>query len=371
MHLGFVIYGSLNTLTGGYIYDRILVEDLKNRGHRVDVISLPKRNYGRHLLDNWSPGFRSDLLTGPYDIILQDELNHPSLFHVNRQLQHQKKIPLVAIVHQVSCRQPRNGLLNRVYQAIEKRYLQSVDALIFNSDTTRKVVQTLVGDHRPSIVANPAGDRLGHLTSVDRIDSRARENGPLRLIYVGNVIPNKGLLPLIEGLSQLAHDIWHLTAVGSLTMNARYVRKIKALVAQKNLSRQIEIIGPRDGTQLASLFRHSHVFVMPYSHEGFGMAYLEAMAFALPVLGSTDGAVKEFVLPGRNGFLFQTDDFESVNASIRNLNHNRQLLRKMSHSAFQTYKDRPKWDDTMDSIHKFLAGLVESARQLDLSDHAF
>jgi glycosyltransferase involved in cell wall biosynthesis len=363
MRLGLVIYGSLDTLTGGYIYDRILVEYLQHRGHRVDVISLPLRNYGGHLLDNWSPGLLSDLASGPYDILLQDELNHPSLFHTNRSLK--KKIvslPIVAIVHQVLCRQPRNGFLNRIYQAIEKRYLKSVDAMIFNSDTTRRTVEALVGHRRPSIVACPAGDRLGHLPSIDLIGSRTREIGPLRLIYVGNVLPHKGLLPLIKGLSHLAHEIWHLTVVGSLTMNTRYVGHIKKLIAQRNLSRQIEIAGPKDGNELANLFLQSHVFVMPYSHESFGMAYLEAMAFAMPVVGSSDGAVKEFVIPNQNGFLIELDDFKSVNACVHTLHHDRQRLLKMSCAAFQTYKERPKWRDTMESLHRFLAGLAGSIR---------
>jgi glycosyltransferase involved in cell wall biosynthesis len=336
MHIGLVIYGSLNTLTGGYIYDRLLVEYLQSRGHRVDVISLPLRNYGRHLLDNWSPGLRSDLVTGPYDILLQDELNHPSLFHTNRHLQRNDKFPVVAIVHQVLCRQPRNSLLNRIYQAIERRYLESVDAIIFNSNTTRTIVETLVSSQRPSIVACPAGDRLGHLPSRDLIDSRTREVGPLRLIFVGNVLPHKGLLPLIQGLSHLPHEIWHLTVVGSLTMDTRYVRKIERLIAQNNLSRHVEMTGPGDDNQLANRFRQNHVFSMPYSHEGFGMAYLEAMAFGMPVMGSSDGAVKEFVIPGRNGFLFESDDFESVNASIQTLHHDRRRLRKMSYAAFRT-----------------------------------
>ena len=239
MHLGFVIYGSLTTLTGGYIYDRILVEHLQNRGHRVDIISLPLRNYRRHLLDNWSPALRADLAAGPYDLLLQDELNHPSLFHINRSLRKKPRLPIVAVVHQVLCRQPRNILLNRIYQAIEKRYLESVDALIFNSDTTRRTVAALVDDRRPSIVASPAGNRLGQLPSIDLIGSRARENGPLRLIYVGNLLPQKGLLPLIKGLSHLAHEIWHLTVVGSLKMDARYTRAIKRLIARRKLSRQI------------------------------------------------------------------------------------------------------------------------------------
>jgi glycosyltransferase involved in cell wall biosynthesis len=362
MHLGFVIYGSLNTLTGGYIYDRILVEHLQNQGHRVDIISLPLRNYRHHLLDNWSPALRSDLVAGPYDILLQDELNHPSLFHVNRSLEKKSRLPKVAIVHQVLCRQPRNVFLNRLYQAIEKRYLESVDAMIFNSDTTRRTVATLVSGRRPSIVASPAGNRLGQVPSPDLIDSRTRENGPLRLIYVGNVLPRKGLFPLIKGLSHLAHEIWHLTVVGSLTMDTRYVREVKRLIAQKKLSRQIEIAGPKDGNELANLFLQSHVFVMPYSHEGFGMAYLEAMAFAMPVVASANGAVKEFVKPGQNGFLIELDDSESVNTCIHSLHHDRQRLLEMSCTAFQTYKERPQWKDTMESIHRFLSALAESAR---------
>ena len=362
MHLGFIIYGSLDTLTGGYIYDRILVEHLQNQGHRVDIISLPLRNYQRHLLDNWSPALRADLVAEPYDLLLQDELNHPSLFHINRSLRKKPRLPIVAVVHQVLCRQPRNILLNRIYQAIEKRYLESVDALIFNSDTTRRTVATLVDDRRPSIVASPAGNRLGQLPSIDLIGSRARENGPLRLIYVGNLLPQKGLLPLIKGLSHLAHEIWHLTVVGSVTMDARYVREVKQLIAQKKLSRQIKIAGPKDGNELANLFLQSHVFVMPYSHEGFGIAYLEAMAFGMPVVGSSNGAVREFVVPGHNGFLIELDDCDSVNACIHSLHYDRRRLLDMSWAAFETYKKRPQWRDTMESIHKFLGALARSVR---------
>jgi glycosyltransferase involved in cell wall biosynthesis len=176
------------------------------------------------------------------------------------------------------------------------------------------------------------------------------------------VLPHKGLLPLIIGLSHLSSEIWHLTVVGSLTMDDRYVRKIKRLIRQKNLSRQIDIAGPKDGKELARLFAQSHVFVMPYSHEGFGMAYLEAMAFALPVVGSSLGALSEFVVPAHNGFLVEPDDVEAVNACIHTLHHDRQQLLKMSSAALQTYKERPRWRDTMASIHRFLTHLERYRR---------
>jgi glycosyltransferase involved in cell wall biosynthesis len=92
------------------------------------------------------------------------------------------------------------------------------------------------------------------------------------------------------------------------------------------------------------------------------MAYLEAMAFALPVVGSSNGALREFVIPAHNGFLIEPDDFKSVNACIHTLHHDRQRLFKMSNAAFRTYEKRPRWQDTMESIHRFLTGLVGSRR---------
>jgi glycosyltransferase involved in cell wall biosynthesis len=92
------------------------------------------------------------------------------------------------------------------------------------------------------------------------------------------------------------------------------------------------------------------------------MAYLEAMAFAMPVVGSSHGAVKEFVKPGQNGFLIELDDFKSVNACIHILHHDRQRLLEMSWAAFETYKKRPPWRDTMESIHRFLGALAGPVR---------
>jgi glycosyltransferase involved in cell wall biosynthesis len=358
MHLGLVIYGSLNTLSGGYIYDRLLVRYLESRGHQVDVISLARRSYSLRLLDNRSPAVRCDLAKARYDVLLQDELNHASLFLANKRLKEKVTYPIVAIVHQVLCRQPRSRLLNRIYQSVEKRYLQSVDACIFNSHTTRLTVEKLIDLPAPSVVAFPAGDRLGQLPSIDLIEDRARETGPLRMIFVGNVLPNKGLLPLIDVLSGISADEWLLTVVGSLTWDRNYARRVENLIAQKKICRRIELAGPEEGAKLQKHLSRSHVFIMPYSHEGFGMACLEAMAFGLPVIGSTAGAVKEFVTHEKNGFLIEPCDFNSVGFHIQHLHRNRNDLAKMGRAAFRTFKHRPKWEDTLASIHEYLVGMV-------------
>jgi hypothetical protein len=86
MKIGLLIYGSLETVSGGYLYDRRLVEYLRAQGDEVQVLSLPWRNYARHLADNLSAGWLRQLRSLRIDILLQDELNHPSLFWMNRRL---------------------------------------------------------------------------------------------------------------------------------------------------------------------------------------------------------------------------------------------------------------------------------------------
>jgi glycosyltransferase involved in cell wall biosynthesis len=365
MRMCLIIYGSLDTLTGGFLYDKFLVKHLRQKGHKIHVVSLPWRRYGQHLLDNFSAKLGSELILKTYDLILQDELNHPSLFWVNHKLRNTDGhgTPLVSIVHQVLSSQPRPSLLNKLYKTVEKIYLASIDAFIFNSETTRSRVQCLINFTGPSIVASPGGDRLGHLQAAEQLKARAGQGGPLKMVFVGNITPIKGLVPLIEILAMLPPDIWRLTVVGSLTMDPGYVRKVKRLISAKNIRRQVALAGPLDGSELKNILSSSQLFVMPFSNEGFGIAYLEALAYGLPVLASAAGAAKEFIRHGYNGFLFAAGESRTVAKIILNLHKDRDHLLKISETALQSAIARPGWNETMESVDHFLTKLAKQRRK--------
>ena len=129
MHVGLLIYGSLDTVSGGFIYDRNLVRYLREAGDRVDVISLPWRRYGLSLLDNLNAGLRRRLTQAAFDVLLEDELVHPSCFWLNQRLRPRLSYPVIAIVHHLRCRERHPALMRRLYRRVEKRYLASVDGL--------------------------------------------------------------------------------------------------------------------------------------------------------------------------------------------------------------------------------------------------
>jgi glycosyltransferase involved in cell wall biosynthesis len=354
MRIGLIIYGSLGTLTGGYIYDKILVNRLRRIGHETEIISLPGRHYGRHLFDNVTRSVYARIIHSSVDLLLQDGLCHPSLFIVNKKLKRNLKFPIVSIMHQVLSSQPRNSWHNAIYRTVERRYLASVDAFIFNSKTTRNAVEKLAVRKKPSLIAYPAGDRLGFLESKEKIKPRASTKGPLKLLFIGNVLPNKGLHRLIEALAHLPKDLWQLTVVGSLSMDTVYVRRIEALIHRNRLSGRINLTGSKEGRALARYLSHHQVLTMPFSHEGFGIAIIEGMAFGLPAIGSITGAAKEIIVHGQNGFLVSFGDNRSFLKYIQQLYHDRGRLVVMSCAALNTFKAHPTWQDTMNLIHNFL-----------------
>ena len=358
MHVGLLIYGSLTTISGGFIYDRNLVRYLREAGDRVEVISLPWRRYGVSLLDNLNPGLRRRLTQADFDVLLQDELVHPSCFWLNQRLRPRLICPVIAIVHHLRCRERHPAIMRRLYHWVEKRYLASVDGCICVSRTTAKDVEDLVGRTRPLVVAPPGGDRLTGKITAEQIVAKALEPGPLKIISVANLIPRKGIHTLITALASLPHNDWQLTVAGSLNMDTSYVGSIRRQIEQEKLTHRISLLGKVSDDELALLLPQYHLLTVPSSYEGFGIVYLEGMQFGLPAIAGTAGAAKEIITHGSNGFLVPPGNPEALAHHIKLLIRDRELLQKMSLAAHQTVAAHPTWNDSAGRARSFLQNFL-------------
>ena len=369
MNIGLLIYGSLDTLSGGYLYDRKMVEYLRRRGDRVEIISLPWRDYARHLGDNLSLGLVSRLTRLPLDVLVQDELNHPSLFWTNRRLRARARYPIVSIVHHLRSSEQRPAWQNSLYRQVERLYLQSLDGFIFNSRATQRSVESVGIDlaARSRVIAYPAGDRLKPAITPYEIERRALEPGPLRLFFLGNVIPRKGLHILLEALQHLdtehsgdASFDWSLVVAGSLKMDPAYSAAMQRKAGERGLAGKVGFTGPLDETELAKQMQASHLLALPSSYEGFGIAYLEGMGYGLPAIGTTGGGAAEIITPGVDGILIQPGDTATLVSCLSALGSDRQHLLRLSLAARQRFLAHPSWDVSMGSIRSFLQSMVEN-----------
>ena len=348
MKVGLTLYGSLEDRSGGFRYDRQLLAGLRRAGDTVEVVELPWRDYGRGLLDNGSRALRRRLDVD-VDVMLQDELAHPSLVRTNRHLRY----PVVSVVHHLRASEPRP--LAPVYRTVERRYLRTVDGVVCNSTTTRDAVTDLGVDRDSTVVAPPAGDRFDPAVGPERIEARAREE-PLRLVFVGNVERRKGLDTLVDGLAA-ADAAAELTVVGR-AVDGTYLESVRESVREYGLDDRVRFAGRLPDDELAATLESSHVLAVPSRYEGFGIVYLEGMSFGLAPLASRAGGASDIVTDGEIGVLVDPDDTAAVAAAVEELASDRDRLAAMGTAARRRYDAHPDWDETTARVRGLLADVA-------------
>ena len=374
MRIGLLIYGSLDTLSGGYLYDRKLVEHLRQAGDSVEILSIPWRSYPAHLADNLSLRLYRRLRDLPVDILLQDELNHPSLALVNRRLRRlQPRYPLISIVHHLRSSEQHPRRLLPLYRAVERSYLRTVDGFIFNSRTTRQAVGELRGESEEErgerenlaplggVVAYPAANHLAvpeEGAVEEMISARGSDAGPLRILFVGNLIARKGLHHLIAALSRLPWASWRLDVVGDEAVDIAYAAAVRRQISAAGLEGNVRLHGRVSDEALAQRYRAAHLLAV-LSYEGFGIVYLEAMAFGLPVLASVHGGAGEIVDSGVNGFLIEPAEADSIAAHLSALAGDLARLADLGRNARQRYATHPRWADSAAAIRAYLETCVQ------------
>ncbi|MGE5072660.1 MAG: glycosyltransferase family 4 protein [Anaerolineae bacterium] len=350
MKVGLVIYGSIDTVSGGYLYDRKLVAHLRASGDDVRIVSVPPARYVPHLIDNLSFRLPLDL-----DVIIEDELVHPSVLLCNRMCP--PSLPVLSLVHNLHSSERRAAWQNAIFRQIEAAHLRSVDGYIFNSTVTRDAVWALVGDTRPFVLATQAGDRLGSLPS-EAIRARAAHAGPLRLLFLANVTPLKGLHVLLDALAPLPADSCTLDIAGSLTVDGAYASRMQRQA--ESLPLPVRFHGVLDGAPLIDLVSHSDALVIPSYYEGFGISYLEGMAFGLPAIGTTAGAIPYMIRNAVNGYMISPGDSAALSGIITKLAADRALLLRLSLAARETFAEFPTWAASAGLVREFLRQMVGS-----------
>lgn len=224
-----------------------------------------------------------------------------------------------------------------------KSVLVSADHVVANSDALAKEIQAFAGlVTRPLTVYPPLEDqfvqaaqatpksvvnlrKLSELAvGVARQQTpmlvRSRAHGvqaPLRLLTVARLVERKGHLKVIAALKQLPEVVY--TIIGDGPMRSR----LEEAVAAAHVSDRVTIKTEVTDDQLPDEYRSADIFVMPttksaHDREGFGIVYLEAQAFGLPVIATKQPGVDEAVQAGEGGVLID-DTLEAFVAAVERL----------------------------------------------------
>jgi glycosyltransferase involved in cell wall biosynthesis len=361
MRIAFVIYGRLDRLTGGYIYDRLLADELRESGHDVHIVSLPRKSLAGNLAHNFNPFLLRRILATSPDLILEDGLCQPSLALCNPLLRRRSGARIAALVHQVASVRLPPGPIRNLCRFLEKRFFSSTNALLCTSRSTLEEIRGSLRVCRPCLAARPGRDRLGSGSEAE-VRRRCREGGPLRLLFLANVLPHKGLQELLHVLARWDRREWLLSVAGDLGTDPPYVRRIRRMIEQSEILRErVRLLGALTGGELTACIRNSHVLALPFSVEGFGMVFPEAMAFGLPAIACARGGSGEMVVHGENGFLIDPGEPFSLLGHLGRLLDEPGLLESMGLAALRTARAWPSWNENMRSARRFLESTTGTA----------
>lgn len=330
--LQFVLPGSLTEVTGGYQYDRRLIEGLRSLGWRIGVHSLDS---GFPLPTHEALAKAAAVFASLADeaLVLIDGLALGGMPEVVAT--HSTRLRLIGLIHHPLALE--NGLPPAIAEQLrgsEERALRSVRHVIVTSVFTRDGLASYgVAPARISVV-EPGTDAAPL--------AQGGQQGSCEILCVANLIPRKGHDLLLEALTDLQHLRWRLTLVGSTTRSPQTAAALRRQIDAAGLGARIRMTGELDGAALEQCFQAADLFVLPTRHEGFGMAVAEAVAHGLPVLATRTGAIPRLVPPDV-GLVVPPDDVGALRKALSRLLTEPNELARFAKGARAARERLPSW----------------------------
>jgi glycosyltransferase involved in cell wall biosynthesis len=331
LHL--LLPGSLDGLTGGTLYDRRMVQGLRAAGWSVSV----------HALDRRFPQPPADALAAadarlaalPDDaVVVIDGLAFGAM--PEQAARHAARLRLVALVHHpLALETGLDAAAAARLRASETAALRHARRVIVTSAHTARLLPDYAVPAAHIRVVEPGTDPAPLAVG-------GGGDGPLRLLCVGTVSPRKGHLLLLEALSALRHLHWQLDCIGSLERDPATAAALARCIDERDLRGRVRLLGELPPDALDAHYAHADLFVLASLFEGYGMAYAEALARGLPVLGTTAGAIADTV-PAQAGLLVAPGCVDALRQALSALLTDAALRRRLAAGAARVRQGLPDW----------------------------
>jgi glycosyltransferase involved in cell wall biosynthesis len=230
-----------------------------------------------------------------------------------------------------------------------QEFLEFLDHIFTDGHLAAEELARRLGDSTVGIMVIPHG-------FTPTVSPGARlSSGPIRLVFVGRLVPSKRIQDMIA-VAQRLRDRgipFEFAVVGEGPVRSELQSQTRSLGLQSN----VVFYGFQEQDRVDKLLQASHVSFLLSETEGFGISALEAMSFGcVPVVTDTCGC-KVAIQDSVNGFVVSLGNVEAVTERICQVHYNRELLTEMSKEAIK-------------SIQREYSREKEIERHLELIDKA-
>lgn len=333
--LAFAVPGDLAIRTGGYIYDRRVMDELRALGIAVDLVSLPA-SYpfpdAREVADTVAA-----LNARPGNVpVVVDGLAWGGVPHEDAR---RVRGPLIALCHHPLGLEAGLAPGQAAYfiENETRNLALAAHVIVTSSMTARTLVQDFaVPAHRISI-AEPG------LDPVPR--ARGSGTGFVEILSVGALVPRKGHDLLIGALTGLGDLSWRLHVAGSHARAPDWMVHLRHILAASALQDRVVLAGELDSPALGQLYASADLFVSASHYEGYGMVLAEAMSHGLAIVTTTGGAAAE-TAPDACALKVPAGDGAALEQALRLAIADSDLRQRLGDAAWRAAQSLPRWSDT-------------------------
>ncbi|WP_339868323.1 glycosyltransferase family 4 protein [uncultured Algoriphagus sp.] len=213
-----------------------------------------------------------------------------------------------------------------------------------------------VGRERLYICPNGIPDPYQELVSKE-------SNEPLKLLFLSNLIREKGIFDLLQAIALLKKDDIPVqcTIVGGDGDISE--KELLEEIALLDIKEQIDFLGKRYGSEKLQLIQSSDIFVFPtyYRKECFPLVLLEAMAFGLPIITTTEGGIPSIIRNEENGLILKSKDPQNLSLVIRKLLYNKEMRSLLGKAARKDFSQEF-------TLEKFEQNFLRNIEQIVLKE---
>lgn len=327
MKVAWLLYGSLAQPTGGYVYDRLIVEGLSRAGDQVEIVSVTPGESGRSLAARSCEG-APDVVVG--DALAVLELG-PAFEHL--------ATPRVLLVHHLTSWEAEVEDRDALAEA-ESRALRASTALIATSHATARRIAAESSGRTPTVVW-PGADRLPRLPRTP--------SAFVTLLSIGALMPRKRLDLVLRAFRSVDSDDARLRVIGDPERDAVWAEGLERQMAR---DARVEFLGVLSDAELADELARADALVLASSLEGYGMVLTEACHAGLPSIVARSAALAE--VTGASDDVQVFEDAAELARLLDRFIRDSSLRAAMQASAAARAPGLPRWAD---SVARFRAAL--------------
>lgn len=343
----FAVPGDLATVTGGYFYDRRLVEGLRDLGHDIRVVTLPDGfpDPGEAAMQ---AAVAQLVALPPQMPVIIDGLAFGAL---PTEAVARIAAPIVALVHHPLAAETGLDPAEAVrLRRRERDNLRLARHILVPSPHTRAILMAEYGVAEERITVL--------LPGIDRVAAVALPKAhPPLILSVGILHPRKGHDVLIKALGALDDLDWQAVIVGN-PWDSAHVEALHRQVAASPVGRRIRLAGRVETEERDRLYAEASLFALATRYEGYGIVFNEALAQGLPIVSCRTGAVPDTV-PGAAGLLVPVEDVAGFAGALRLLLTDDGFRTRMAAAARRAGAALPGWQETAARAAAVLTGIAE------------